>query len=87
MTSSCQTMLFAGFNTQWFSSGKYKSSDGMPRRCNAVKAVQPSVSHAVCPRTISASRTSQTLHIHNTVVFSTVDEQRGCLPAVHELVR
>ena len=40
-TVSCHWMEFAGLRTQWFSSGKKRSFDGMPLRCRAVKVPRP----------------------------------------------
>src|SRR3982074_3713899 len=40
-TVSYHWTLSAGFNTQWFSFGKYRNSLGMPRRCNAVNTERP----------------------------------------------
>jgi hypothetical protein len=43
-TVSYHWMEFAGLRTQWFSSGKYRSFDGIPSRCSAVKDAMPWVS-------------------------------------------
>ena len=37
----CQRMPFCGFSTQWFSSGKMRSSAGMPRMRAALNAPKP----------------------------------------------
>ena len=42
-TSSYHWTEFFGFSTQWFSSGKTSSRDGMLRRCSAVNAAIPCV--------------------------------------------
>ena len=43
-TSSCQSLEFCGFRTQWFSSGKWRNRLGTPLRCSAVNVEMPWVS-------------------------------------------
>src|SRR5690606_16797059 len=40
-TVSCQSTLFCGFSTQWFSSGKYRNLDSTPLRWLAVNSAMP----------------------------------------------
>jgi hypothetical protein len=41
LTVSCHSTLLRGLSTQWFSSGKNRNFDSMPRRCSAVKVARP----------------------------------------------